>query len=421
VRPQTFRLSIFLLAILSSQLLYCIVSALRSCHADHQRPKKEYNRDVHRIRAVNVPSGLDLSKVFFPHTNAIEGGTNTSEKPETIVPLPDGVAPRVFQKWTRPFPCFEPDVDWWKIEVQRTPTRQGFFFMKEMKTGSSTVAGVHLRISHNVALRQGSKYSICKSRFDHALAIQLKYARRSNDESFLWTVLREPTTRATSQFFHFAVSREKVEPSDKNFQAYLEHPMFTDYYIKSLSMESHFTNKTMEVKTSVGNVLKDYDFIGIMERMDETLVVLSLLLDLPLTDVLYLKAKGSGGFDDGRHGKRCVYIVPPYVSPTMAAYLASPKWKNRIRGDDYLYRLANQSLDRTIEALGTDLVARKVEEYIRLRSLADKECSDKVSYPCTSSGERVKTISGCLWQDSGCGTPCLDNVTEIWKGKVDKN
>ncbi len=87
--------------------------------------------------------------------------------------------------------------------------------------------------------------------------------------------------------------------------------MFDDYYIKSLSMESHFTNTKIEVTKSVGDILKDYDFIGITERMDETLVVLSLLLDLPLSDVLYLKAKGSGGFDDGRHNKKCVYIVDP--------------------------------------------------------------------------------------------------------------
>ena len=404
----TLRVMAILLAILSFQFLYFIVSTLQSCETDPKTSKEENERLVYRIRPADVPADLDLDKLFHRQKMPIED----KMQQEITEPLPEGVSPRVFEKWTRPFPCFEPEADWWSSRVQRSRTKTGFFFMKEMKTGSSTLAGVHLRISKNVARRLGSNYRTCKSRFDHALAIEVDYAHRDKQNSFLWTVLREPTTRATSQFFHFAVSRMKIEPSDANFKKELQHFVFEEYYIKSLSTKSQF-NRTIDVKESVANILKDYDFIGIMERMDETLVVLSLLLNIPLSDVLYLKAKGNGGFDDGRFRKKCVYIVPPYVSPTMEAYFASPSWKTRIRADDYLYRLANKSLDMTIEALGKDLVARTVEEYKQLRSFAEQECADKVQYPCTSGGARLEHVPGCLWQDSGCGNPCLDKVTHM--------
>jgi len=341
-----------------------------------------------------------------------------------------GVTPRAFPKWEGPLPCYPPEPNWYMTQVQRSPARTGLLYMKEMKTGSSTLSGVTLRIAKQVAVRRNSAantkddFKICKARFDHSLAVELDYKNRIRDQSFLFTVLRHPTKRATSQFFHFQVSREKKEPSDVNFKKYLTHPLFENYYFKSLSMERSQMGIRKEkgklgppnsAASITNQILSDYNFIGITERMDESLVVLSMLLDLELTDVLYLTAKGSGGFDDGRYNQTCVYIVPPYVSPSMKEYFSSPTWKARVEGDELLYNAAMASLDMTIEALGREAFDSKMVEFKSARKLAEEMCAAKVQYPCNADGSRQPRAPGCLWNDSGCGNECLDRVTQVLK------
>lgn len=333
-----------------------------------------------------------------------------------------GVTPRAFPKWEGNFPCYEPEENWYATQIQRSPAHTGLLYMKEMKTGSSTLSGVTLRIAKQVALRTTTKFKICKARFDHSLAVELDYRNRIRDKSFLFTVIRKPTKRATSQFFHFQVSREKKEPSDVNFQKYLKHPLFNNYYFKSLSLQrSQMAIRKKPSKLGPANsagsivnqMLKDYDFIGITERMDESLVVLAMLLDLKLTDVLYLTAKGSGGFDDGRYNQTCVYIVPSYVSPSMKEYFESPAWIERTEGDELLYKAAIASLDMTIDALGRDAFDEKLADFRKARVLADEMCAHQVQYPCNADGSRRARAPGCLWNDSGCGNECLDKVTEL--------
>jgi hypothetical protein len=369
--------------------------------------------------------------------------TTTIERKKSALAIPEidsdwsalGVAPRAFSKWKGPFPCFAPEPNWFNSQIQRSPSYTGILYVKEMKTGSSTLSGVTLRIAKQVALRT-TGYKICKARFDHSLAVDLDYKQRIRSKSFLFTVIRHPTKRATSQFFHFKVSREKKEPTDVNFKKYLEHPLFDNYYFKSLSMlrsqmgiisenppkRKDDSNDKKPKKgyaftaAAVTNqILSDYNFIGITERMDESIVALAMLLDLELTDVLYLTAKGSGGYDDGRYNQTCFYIVPAYVSPTMKEYFASPEWKERVEGDELLYKAAYKSLDMTIDALGRDLFDSKLVEFKRARALAEETCAAKVQYPCNADGSRQPRAPGCLWNDSGCGNECLDKVAKLLK------
>jgi hypothetical protein len=58
--------------------------------------------------------------------------------------------------------------------------------------------------------------------------------------SFAWTILRDPTTRVTSQFFHFEVSRRGTLSSDQSFREYLHDEYETrdaldQYYLRLLS------------------------------------------------------------------------------------------------------------------------------------------------------------------------------------------
>jgi hypothetical protein len=181
------------------------------------------------------------------------------------------VRPRVFEPWPsdQPLPCLPPERD--MFTKKDGPATAGFLFVKTYKTASSTSAGVNLRIAKSVAERGNNQFPFCQARFDHAKPWNRHgtlYANRTLEESFLWAIIREPTKRAVSQFFHFQVSRAGVSPTDENFQSFLKRDMFKNYYIRTLSM-TPVHHKTINDHTTANEILRAYNFIGVSERINE--------------------------------------------------------------------------------------------------------------------------------------------------------
>lgn len=331
-----------------------------------------------------------------------------------------GVPPRIWQPVLMDHVCHPVEERWWRSSVQRKPTKRGILFMKEMKTGSSSVAGVVLRIARNLPKRLGLDFEQCSSRVDHTPARVMEYKNRIVDESFLFTFLREPSARYISQFFHFKVSREKFEPSDKAIQEYfLKAGYLHDYYLRELSLLEYPSKQLSERIKAVNSIFRNYDFIGITERMDESLVVMQILLNLPTSDLLFMDAKSKGGFDDGAFNRTCFYIVPSFTSSGMKNWFEnSTTWNTKMQGDEMLYEVAYRSLDLTIDALGRDSFEEKLQKFRRAQTLAREKCSAGLTLPCSSNGIRANVLDinkfecDCLWLDSGCGYKCLDAISE---------
>lgn len=327
--------------------------------------------------------------------------------------LQKGVIARSFT-WNLSLPCLKPDYPMRQKHGFRQPATSGFLFMKLIKTGGSTAAGVAMRIAKRTAAREGKKFWICRGRWDHSWAFKMLKNRR-REESFTWTILREPTKRAVSQFFHFEVSRENVSSSDDSFKNYFTTGQNAiiqrNFYLRVLSLERVFPNDDT-APSIINSILADYDFIGITERMDESMVTLMMLLNLPIGDILYLNAKGNGGYDDGAHRDTCYYIHPSHISPGMSSFFKSPQWVEMTKWDRLLYHAANRSLDLTIDRLGRDVFDKKLREFRRLNMVAQDLCLPLNVFPCTSTGLHNKNAS-CLWSDSGCGHKCLDEVAAL--------
>ena len=355
-------------------------------------------------------------------------------------PILSHIPARAFPPWPHAdLPCFPPLQQWWEEISYAQSTQTGLLLAKTHKTGSTTAASIHLRLARNIALRSSHKnYSICAARFDHLPLPKDAFPHRHRHESFLWTIVREPTQRLISAFFFFQVTRNHVPPLDQHFQEFLQTSSLAEsnYYAQYLSLrlmdstrrynknnsnptpEEDTTKNTTLLPDIIESILKDYDFVAVAERMDESAVVLSMLLNVSLADVLYLSSKAStaGHFDTFRG--ICSYIVPSFVSPGMQTYFASPVHAQRTLGDRLVYAAAEASLDRTIDALGRSAFAERLQTFRHAQQIVQEQCAPRTRFPCAADGDgRRRAATHCLWKDAGCGLKCLDQVAtelDLW-------
>jgi hypothetical protein len=207
------------------------------------------------------------------------------------------------------------------------------------------------------------------------------------------------------------VSRDKIDPTDEEFKNFLRSEMTNDYYLQSLSTNP-YKSDVDDPTVAANRMMKEYDFIGVTERMDESAVLIMMLLDLPMSDILFLSAKGHGGYDGGSNG-RCTYIWPSFVSDGMQSYFESDEWKERVNIDLAIYQAVNRSMDLTIERLGRVRFENNLQKFQHAQQVAIDKCLATTKFPCNSAGE-FKYQTDCLWKDSGCGSDCLDEVaTEL--------
>ncbi|KAG7345695.1 galactose-3-O-sulfotransferase [Nitzschia inconspicua] len=299
---------------------------------------------------------------------------------------------------------------------------RGFLFNKPMKVGGSTAAGVLLRIAKDLAERYHTGHRICDGIYDHSLGRRFK-GRKMGGQSFLMSLLREPTRRSISYFYHIIVSREKEEPTLENFVWEMED--LRNYYIRKHTTESlqlaqplaNGNHDDVTMINMVNNILDGHDFIAVTERFDESMVALQMILDVPLAEMLYVKAKSNGGYDGGGSEYGCVYIQPSNDLPQdIQQYIESDEWKDVVKWDNVLYQAVNQSLDATIDSLGRSAFEQQLKRFQHAQKVVSERCNDKAIFPCSKTGEhRESWETNCLFRDAGCGFPCLDEVAHELK------
>lgn len=264
--------------------------------------------------------------------------------------------PKAFDKWDRSisqFPCVPAN----------SPDTEGFFYVKVPKTSSSTLGKITSRIAGREAKRRRTE--ICKiyEPTVHHKAFELSVSKRDKSRSFLWSVIRHPSDRAVSHF-GMRVKFGQMQPTDKKFIEILDKGVFDDNV--QLRFLSPVIDPTKVVPDEfpfvVSDILNEYNFIGTYERLYESLVVLSMLADIDMTDVLF-------DFLPSKHTRCGSLQKPDWLTSGMEEYLNSESWRNREKGDYMLYDTIDKSLDMTIEKLGKKNVEEKLEKYLKLLDL----------------------------------------------------
>ena len=349
---------------------------------------------------------------------------------------------RAFIPWNSPFS--------WCTHSFTEDKPTGLLYVKVEKAASSTAAGIALRIAHRHGEKVGggniAATQPCDVKYGHLHANKhlnkrhnsagLAYGNRDKARSFLFATIRDPASRAVSRTFFGPVSHENNDPTDENMLRWLhrgEHIFspgrggFQLSYIslKSIGAHSAWDRKKgidtvqnpEQVHVNVRNAISDYDFLIVVERFDESLVAMQLLLDLDPADILYLSAKSSAA-ESYSHNSisrgTCVKLHPSFVSPAVKEYLESDEWYAKNYGDYLLHAAASRSLDMTIEALGRGRFNRALEEFLSLKRAANEQCAEKAIWPCSADGKGQwdKSQLNCYNKDQGCGYPCLDEFAE---------
>jgi hypothetical protein len=327
-----------------------------------------------------------------------------------------GVVARPFKPWSYEIPCPEAGKSWWRPKIQYSQMEHGLLFHSPYKTGSTTAIGVHLRLAKRLAQRRNM--TMCNVRYRHVWGNTIMAEDYDPRKVFMWTVLRDPTTRVVSQFFYHLSEKSKEEPTDEVFRTYLNKSMLEPslihhHYLGQISLTSINYNDPSNYTAQANQMFHDMNFIAVTERMDDSLVVLSMLLNVSLADVLYLKSnKAAGDFSRHARKRQCNYILPAFVSSGMRDYFRSQTWQDLIYWDHLIHQVANRSLDLTIDSLGRSLFEAKKKQFIKAKQLAQEMCSSRVLFPCSSAGVFKPKVK-CLFLDAGCGHDCLDEVSQV--------
>eukprot|EP00586_Coscinodiscus_wailesii_P012460 CAMPEP_0172508102 /NCGR_PEP_ID=MMETSP1066-20121228/209202_1 /TAXON_ID=671091 /ORGANISM="Coscinodiscus wailesii, Strain CCMP2513" /LENGTH=560 /DNA_ID=CAMNT_0013285931 /DNA_START=466 /DNA_END=2148 /DNA_ORIENTATION=+ len=316
---------------------------------------------------------------------------------------------------------------------------KGLLFVRVPKAASSTILGVALHIAHHVGEKNLPSKRACSVSGNHwsSIVLERPYLNsiQTNGQSFLWAWIRDPETRVVSNAFFSHVSRRGMKPTDSNIIGMLRA---NNYQLDFLNLDVNGRvivetaqppwkrgNKNKALRLSedqfetelpkyIDQVLETYDFIGLVERMDESLVALRLLMGLEATDILYVNAKSAGGYDDGSFKKKCYKIKKSFISPAVREFLDSHQLQTGIVGDRMLHEAVSRKLDATIEELGVDRFQAALGEHKFLMNKAKEECAHKIIFPCSEKGVRQKEESAlnCYRADAGCGYPCLNDIAK---------
>ena len=320
--------------------------------------------------------------------------------------------------------------------------------MKTPKAASSTTAGIALRIANRLPNAHKEVAQVpCKAQVNHTPKYKAGplYGHRNKSKSFLFSTLRDPAKRAVSRIFFGDVSSHGNEPTDENMLHWLNHahdqagsisPGMGGFQLAYLSLTPirEYSAWAQEVSSTIVNpmpqqdnivlnpgavhanvkqILEQYDFLIVVERFDESLVAMQLLLELNAADIMYLASKHAGEYWMNGKGK-CIRLHDSFVSSVAAQHLASPKWYAQNYGDYLLLEAANLSLDLTIERLGQERFNNALDEFLALQERARVKCEELAFFPCASNGNPQKELSSshCYRKDWGCGYPCLDMIAD---------
>jgi hypothetical protein len=316
-----------------------------------------------------------------------------------------------------------------------------------------------LRLEHQLEHDDDTRSCSCRADWQHGTAVTKKQQQQAlgrttassngsgttNDNringdsttTFWIAPIRDPSSRALSSvYFHeisfHARASAKVSPSI-NFVTDHLHKVPENYIFHYVRLDdqqqqqqqgqekqrgnddsSASTSQQRDDMAALRTIVSSYDFLLVVDRLDESLVLLSILMNVPVTHLLTVNSKQAGSWYSNQ--KRCLRLYSP--SRTMRTELertvfASDAWTVKHALDQLLYDIASASLTATIRHHQAAFDVRW-REYQTWQERIKASCAINDVFPCSFDGRQQLNVSSahCYLRDFGCGYPCIDELVK---------
>lgn len=289
-------------------------------------------------------------------------------------------------------------------------------YIKTPKVGSSTVGGIARRIAYHYHITGWNTEYVNEHSPGYTVEPMLlanhnemwkeqRFSNRFRSPTFYFTWLRDPADRCLSEFYHFEVSRSHVANSDAKKVEHLKKCHNVQY--------AYIANSQFYGQQKPHNVTALYNFIGLNERFEESVLLLGLELNLTMCDLLYLNAKDShnGGKDD----VGAVFTPHPKLyeeNSTIQAFVASDAFRQANTLDYALISAVNYQLDAKIQSYFSNRKNTFIP-FGRLRQLFHGELQTAWEQCYPSIRGKLPSTTDCYWRDNGCGYSCLDEQCRL--------
>lgn len=305
-------------------------------------------------------------------------------------------------------------------------TTKGLFFVKTPKTASQSINRILRRATLKLGTRRQNEP--CFMRGHHIKGDAAGwYGQRDATKSVLMTSLRDPATRALSRIYWTLSTRQHgkpitLDPIKRFLKSWTDVETgciskgqggFQLSYVSlpTINEDSAWRKEEPEVVQNpekihalVQQVIQDYDFILVQDRLEESLVAMQLLLGLETADILSMPLHVGGSYLYDRHAGCLELFSPPALphqgkaastttstmTPTEVVqyldhYLQSPTWYAQNYGDYVLWGAARAGLEATIRDLGSRF-DMALQQFRDMQQHVLEVCSQKVVFPCSVNG-----------------------------------
>jgi hypothetical protein len=294
-------------------------------------------------------------------------------------------------------------------------------YVKTIKTGSTTLAGVCRRIASGYGINgaftgrdEDGITEIDDKNEPYVYADHMMFKQseptlgKLDHPTFLLTGVREPVSRMISEFQYV------MDPSESHSKDYKVPRELTPMPVTAEEWKSRLvtflnmqpssdrqydyigSQKACDNKWSPAGVVNLYDHVVVLERFNESMVVLKNLLGLSNADLLYLRSKSNeykwgGGSEDE-------------MKQIVAEFMKGSK--------DYdLVSAANVRLDEQISNIPD--FDEQLEEYQDLLAGATERCEQ---YAMGGNDPTPNSVAHqCLYEDQGCGDACLSEYAAAFR------
>lgn len=188
--------------------------------------------------------------------------------------------------------------------------------------------------------------------------------------------VREPSTRAMSEFYHFQC-RQKGLPTDNGTKL---------AFLRRLGNVQH----DYLGGGTISDVIQRYDVILSADQLEKSTILLADYLGIPIRDVLFATAKN---YSSAKEKDSCAHVPIDEEMADVRKFLSGP------------FHDAN-ALDRQlVSAVNAQITARFMSDRSLVERLRVFQSSQVTASQCDAT-----LLPGCYWGDNGCGYRCFDQL-----------